>query len=81
MGGYESKIEDKDIVDSNGHVNNNIVIQEATDIHDQVSINRQLLMLTYVLVFLKSIELIIYCYNSYTRKLKKKYKTSNESTC
>lgn len=42
FGSSEERVEEKTI-DSNGQVNNNIVIQEARDIHSQLQYNEKLL--------------------------------------
>lgn len=68
----EEKFEEK-IVDSNGQVNNNIVIQEAKDTHNQVLINEKMLMAAYALIAFEVIKLFIYLYTQYCAKMKKKY--------
>lgn len=75
MGFFGSSEEENEVktVDSNGNVNNNIIIQEAKDVHKQMLSNEQLLYGTYFLCFAEIIKIIIYLYNSYQKKLKKKY--------
>lgn len=68
----EQKFEEK-TVDSTGHVNNNIVIQEAKDTHQQVLINERMLYAAYVLIVFEVIKLAIYMYTQCKSKLKKKY--------
>lgn len=60
-------------VDSTGHVNNNIVIQEARDIHSQLDFIKQLLNATYFLCFIEALKLTIYLYNGFKKTFKKKY--------
>lgn len=68
----EQKFEEK-TVDSTGHVNNNIVIQEARDTHQQVLLNERMMYATYLLVLFEVIKLSIYMYTQCKGKLKKKY--------
>lgn len=75
----ENSIEEKTI-DTNGQVNNNIVIQEARDIHHQMQNGEYLMMATFLLCFIEIIKLIIYFYNNYTKKMKKKYQQNQSST-
>lgn len=75
MGGWfssEEKKVDEKMIDSNGHVNNNIIIQEAQDIHHQMVLDEKLLFATYILVLIGIIRLAIYLFNAYKRNLKKK---------
>lgn len=74
----DTSIEQKN-VDSAGHVNNNIVIQEARDIHQQSQTSELLLAATCFLCAMEVIKMIIYFYTNYTKKLKKKYQSSKES--
>lgn len=68
----ETKIEEK-TVDSTGHVNNNIIIQEARDTHTQMIANEKLLIATYVLCLMEIIKLTLYCVSAYKKCIKKKY--------
>lgn len=61
------------LVDSSGHVNNNIIIQEAKDTHQQAILSEKLLFATYILVALEIIKLAICSYNVWKRQIKKKY--------
>lgn len=82
MGSSESsevKIEVK-IVDSNGQVNNNVIIQEAKDTHVQMLLNEKLLWATYSLVLIELSKLCIYIFCSYKKNLKKKYQSEKEKT-
>lgn len=73
FGSSEERVEEK-TVDSNGHVNNNIVIQEARDIHSQMLYNEKLLYATFILVVFEVIKLAIHLFNSYRKRIKKIYK-------
>lgn len=75
FGSSEESVEEK-TVDSTGHVNNNIVIQEARDTHQQVLIGERLMYATYVLVIAEIIKLGIYLYTQWRNKIKKKYEST-----
>lgn len=76
-GSSEGSTENK-TVDSNGNVNNNIVIQEAKkDIHDQLLINEKLIVGTYILIGLETIKIAICLFGAYQRYMKKKYQKKN----
>lgn len=64
---------DEKFVDSTGHVNTNIIIQEANDTHTQAMLSEKLLVATYVLVAIETIKLTICCYNMWKRKITKKF--------
>ena len=75
MGWFDSSeevIEEK-LVDTNGNVNNNIIIQEAKDTHWQAATSEKLLFATYVLVLVEILKLGICSYNAWRRQMKKKY--------
>lgn len=75
MGGTESKDETKS-VDSNGYVNNNVVIQ------DPISSNSgEIKILLYVICIIKIIELLIFIYKFHRKNLKRKYTNPNSSGC
>lgn len=57
--GSSEEVSDENTVDSIGHVNNNIVIQEARNTHTQMIIYEKMLS-TYVLVTAEMIKLGIY---------------------
>lgn len=82
MGGSDSKEESKEenSIDSQGHVNNNVIIQEAADTHTQVGLNERLLIATYILVFAEMSKLAIYIYTQWRRNLKKKYDKNQRTT-
>lgn len=67
MGGSESKEEIK-TVDTNGNVNNNIVIQDPVSIH-----NQELMILMYIVCTIKIIEFTYVMYKEFLKKLKKRY--------
>lgn len=72
FGSDEETIEEK-AIDTSGHVNNNIIIQEAKDTHGQLVISEKLLFGTYVLITIESIKLAICIISAFKRNIKKKY--------
>lgn len=79
MGWFDSSeeiIEEK-LVDCNGNVNNNIIIQEAKDTHLQATLSERLLTATYFLVALETAKWAICFYNMWRRQIKKKYNKNN----
>lgn len=74
----EVKKEEK-MVDSNGQINNNVIIQEAEDTHVQMLLNEKLLTATYILVSIELIKLCLYIFASYKKNLKKKYLKNKEN--
>jgi hypothetical protein len=78
FGSSEEKMEVK-TVDSNGNINNNVIIREAADTHSQMLIGEKLLVATYILVAAELIKLGLHIFYSFKKTLKKKYRsTSNE---
>lgn len=77
MGITESKEETK-AVDSNGNVNNNIVIQDPVPVH-----NKDIIVVLYLICAIKIVELIIFLYKFHSNRLKKKYmkNAQNEQNC
>ncbi|RYE26601.1 MAG: hypothetical protein EOP45_03700 [Sphingobacteriaceae bacterium] len=77
MGWFGSSEENIDMesktVDSNGNINNNIILQEASDTHHQMITNEKLLVATYVLVFAEFMKMGIYVFHTFRRMWKKKY--------
>lgn len=80
MGGTSSSEErtEEKLVDSNGQVNNNIVIQEAKDTHNQLLLNEKQLYATWILVGFEFIKLGIYIFSTYKKKLKKDYDSKHQ---
>lgn len=72
FGSSEESIESK-TVDSNGQVNNNIIIQEARDTHSQMVLSEKLLFGTYILIGLEIVKIIFCSISAYRRYIKKKY--------
>lgn len=72
FGSDEQSVEEK-AVDSTGHVNNNIIIQEARDTHGQLVISEKLLFGTYVLISIELIKLLIIVLSAFKKHIKKKY--------
>lgn len=58
------------LVDSTGHVNNNVIIQEAKDTHQQAILSEKLVYGTYILIALEIVKLAICSYNM-RRQVKK----------
>ena len=73
FGSSEESIETK-TVDSNGQVNNNIIIQEAMDTHSQLLISEKLVYGTYILIGLETLKIAICLFGAYRRHIKKKYR-------
>lgn len=66
-------------VDSNGNINNNIILQEAHDTHTQMVINEKLLLATYALVLAEVIKVGIYLFHAFRKTLKKKYQKGGDA--
>lgn len=81
MGGLFSsaKEEEVNVVDSKGHVNNNIVIQAARDTHEQMLMSESLLWATLFMCLCEIIKLFIYVYNAHNKKIKRKYQSNNQA--
>lgn len=81
MGWFSSseEIVEEKLVDTNGNVNNNIIIQEAKDTHQLATLGEQLLMATYVMVGLELVKLSICFYKLWHRNLKRKYVATNRT--
>lgn len=75
MGWFDSSEEvvEEKMVDTNGNVNNNIIIQEAKDTHLQAALSEKLLFATYVLIAFEFVKLAICSYNTWKRQMKKRY--------
>lgn len=72
FGNSEESIETK-TVDSNGQVNNNIIIQEAKDMHSQMILSEKLVFGTYVLIGLEIVKISICIFSAFKRYMKKRY--------
>lgn len=81
MGIFGSSEENTEVktIDSSGHVNNNIIIREADDIHSQLDVSSKLLFATYVLIIIEILKLLILSFSGIKRKWKKKYSRNNEA--
>ena len=73
MGTTESKDETK-TVDSNGNVNNNVVIQEQNS-----SNSFEMKILLYIVCIIKIIELLVFIYKFHRKNLKRKYTNPNKN--
>lgn len=76
FGSSEEDVDSK-AIDTNGNVNNNIIIREANDTHSQMLIGEKLLIATYFLVAAEILKLGIHLYHSFKKTLKKKYTSSS----
>lgn len=74
----EEQIEQK-MVDSNGQVNNNIIIQEAKDVHEQLRLNEKLLTVMYTMCGIELLRLGMYIYFKFMKSIKKKYSRNNNN--
>lgn len=72
FGDSEESIETK-TVDSNGQVNNNIIIQEAKDMHSQMMLSEKLVFGTHVLIGLEVVKILICLFSAFRRHMKKRY--------
>lgn len=81
MGIFGSSEESTEIkaIDSNGQVNNNIIIQEARDTHAQLAISEKLVFGTYVLIALEAFKIGICLVSAYRRHIKKRYQKDAEN--
>lgn len=66
-------------VDSNGNINNNIILREAQDTHTQMIINEKMLWAAYALVLAEIIKLAIYLFHTCRKTLKKKYQNGGNA--
>lgn len=76
FGSSEENNEEK-MIDSSGHVNTNIIIQEAKDTHYQAILSEKLVYGTYILIALEVAKLTLCFYNTWKRQMKKKYAKQN----
>lgn len=72
FGSSEENSESK-VIDTNGNVNNNIVLlqQEARDTHDQMVLNQKMFIASCILILFEAIKLTVFVISSYKKKLKK----------
>lgn len=79
MGWFSSDEEQNEetLVDSSGHVNNNIIIQEARDTHYQATLSEKLVYCSYILIAFEVLKLTICTYNMWKRQMKKKYNNTD----
>lgn len=69
MGSWFSSNEAKETkLETSGEINNNVIIQDTVTVH-----NNEIIILLYIIAILKMAEFIIYIYNQYIKKIKKKY--------
>lgn len=80
MGIFGSSEESTEIksIDTNGQVNNNIIVQEAKDTYSQLLISEKLITGTYVLIALETIKIAICLFSAYRRHMKKRYQKKED---
>lgn len=78
MGWFGSSEEETEMktVDSNGNINNNVIIQEAKDTHSQMLLNERLVFATHILVGFEILKFAVYTFHAIRKTLKKKYQKS-----
>lgn len=69
MGNNESKTENK-AVDTNGNVNNNIVVKIEDEVNTYGS---EIILLLAIIGAIKILEFVYFLYREHNRKLKRKY--------
>lgn len=63
MGWFSSEdSQEETMIDSTGHVNNNIIIEEARDTHHQALLTGKLVYGTYILIGIELVKLAICVY-------------------
>lgn len=72
FGSSEEHIEEK-LIDTTGQVNNNIVIQEAKDVHEQLKTNENTFIVLCVMCSIEVIRLGLYLYYKLRKNIKKQY--------
>lgn len=60
-------------INSAGHVNTNVIIQEARDTHTQMLYGEKMYYLTLALVGFGTVKLAVFLFNAYTGRIKKLY--------
>lgn len=78
FGSSEERIDEK-VIDTAGNVNNNIIIQEARDTHDQVRINEKMLHTMYLMCGIEIAKLIIYAFHRFKKSVKKRYSNQQDN--
>lgn len=75
MGIFGDSSEENNVktIDTNGQVNNNIIIREADDIHEQLKLNQTAVTLMYVTCVVQLLKFGMYIYCKFVGKMKKKY--------
>lgn len=63
-------------VDSNGQVNNNVIIQDSVQLQIH---NAEILYLLYTITVIKILEFIVFVYNSHAKRMKRKYNNQNRA--
>lgn len=67
-------------VDTNGNVNNNIIISEARDTHSQLIVNEKLLFATCCQLAMEITKLVLYGITHYKKAIKKRYGSPHHAT-
>lgn len=71
--GSSEEVNNQKTIDSNGQVNNNIIIREANDVHQQLLLSEKLMCIMYVMCGLEIVKFGMFVYCKFIRKMKKKY--------
>lgn len=74
--GSSEETNNQKAVDSNGQVNNNIIIQEAKDVHQQLLLSEKVMCVMLLMCGMEIIKFGMYLYAKFTRKMKKRYASS-----
>lgn len=79
FGSSEEKVDQK-TVESTGHVNNNVVIQQqARDVHTAAELNVKMLYTMYFMCAVELFKIGTYIYVKFRKNLKKKYENQNNA--
>lgn len=79
FGSSEESIENK-AIDTNGQVNNNLIIQqEAHDTHDSMIYTEKLLVASYIMIGLEVFKIGFWLFGALKRNIKKKYQEKRGS--
>lgn len=77
MGSWFSSEEEVVALDNNGQINNNIIIQEARDTHDQLRLSEHLVYATYFICLCEAVKIVTFLYNAHKKKIKRRYQANN----
>lgn len=72
MGGWFSKNEENKIVENDGQVTNNVIIQDTINVY-----SFEIIIMLLIITVLRVIEFVCIIYSNHTRNLKKKFMKSS----